>query len=251
MHCRAGDGSGPVAATRGELDSGPAVSGGNILLFSQVSKRMKLDVYSDIICPWCYLGHRRLDAAIEELGSEGASIEVGWRAFRLDPGATAEPKDLRRALERKYGPGAFDEMTRRLTALGPADGIDYRFDKALRVDTFDAHRLLQWVQATTPGRTDAMADRLFRAYFTEGENVADRNVLARLAGDVGIASDSAGELLASNGFADVVEADLARAVEVGVTGVPAVVRNGAVVVPGAQEVDTMVAILRRLLSKAG
>lgn len=212
---------------------------------------MQLDLYSDVVCPWCYLGHRRLVAAIERVGSEEGSIELRWRAFQLDPGATAQPQDLRASIERKYGPGAFDSMTQRLVELGAASGIEYRFDRALRVGTFDAHRLLQWTQATAPQSTDALADRLFRAYFNEGANIADLDVLARLGADVGLDAEAAGDLLNSDGFADVVRSDLADAVESAVTGVPAVAYNGAVVIPGAQDVGTMEAVLRRLLDKVG
>jgi predicted DsbA family dithiol-disulfide isomerase len=211
---------------------------------------MQLDLYSDVVCPWCYLGHRRLSAAIERLGGEEGSIELRWRAFQLDPGATAQPQDLRASIERKYGPGAFDSMTERLIELGAAVGIEYRFDRALRVGTFDAHRLLQWTQATMPQRTDALADRLFNAYFTEGANIADLDVLSGFAADVGLDARAVGDLLSSDGFADVVRSDLAAAVEAGVTGVPAVAYNGAVLIPGAQDVDTMEAVLRRLLDKA-
>jgi predicted DsbA family dithiol-disulfide isomerase len=212
---------------------------------------VQLDIYSDVVCPWCYLGHRRLAVAIGRIAGEGGSIELRWRSFQLDPGASELPKDLRAAIERKYGPGAFASMGERLVELGAAEGIEYRFDRALRVGTFDAHRLLQWSQATVPQRTDALADRLFRAYFTEGANIADLDVLAGLSADVGLDAGVAGDLLGTDGFADVVRADLADAVESGVTGVPAVVYNGAVLIPGAQDVDTMEAVLRRLLRKVG
>lgn len=212
---------------------------------------MQLDIFSDMVCPWCYLGHRRLSEAIERLAGEEGSIELRWRAFQLEPRATAQPRDLRASIERKYGPGAFDSMGARLVELGAAADIEYRFDRALGVGTFDAHRLLQWTQATVPERTDALVDRLFRAYFTEGANIADPDVLCALSADVGLDAEAAGDLLGTGGFADVVRSDLADAVESGVTGVPAVAYNGAVLIPGAQDVDTVEAVLRRLLHKVG
>ncbi|MCZ7629894.1 MAG: DsbA family oxidoreductase [Microthrixaceae bacterium] len=212
---------------------------------------MQLDVYSDMVCPWCYLGHRRLRMAIERLGGPAGSVELRWRAFQLDPAATSQPKDLRASIDRKYGPGAFDSMTPRLVELGAAEGIDFRFDHAVRVGTFDAHRLLQWTQATTPHRADALAERLFRAYFAEGANIADLDVLTRLSAEVGLDSDAAGDLLDGDGFAEVVRSDAADALDAGVTGVPAVVYDGAVVIPGAQDLDTMEAVVRRLLAKVG
>ena len=104
---------------------------------------MRIDIWSDVICPWCYLGKRRFERALASLAWRD-EVEVRWHAFQLDPGATAEPGNLRAAIERKYGPGAFEGMVRRLTDLGEAEGIRYRFDLAKRVSTFDAHRLLAW-----------------------------------------------------------------------------------------------------------
>jgi len=210
---------------------------------------MQLDVWSDAVCPSCYLGHRRLEEAIDRLGPEGDAIELRWRAFQLDPGATREPKDLRQAIDRKYGPGAFEAMNGRLTALGTEAGIDYRFDRALRVGTVDAHRLIQWAQATSPELVDPLVDSLFRAYFTEGANVSDHDVLRSIAVSVGLDGDAADEVLASDTWADTVVADHDEAVSIGVTGVPAVVFNGAPIIPGAQDVDTMERILRRVLAK--
>lgn len=211
---------------------------------------MQLDVFSDMVCPWCYLGHRRLVRAVDRLDGVDGTIELRWRAYRLDPGATAQPTDLRASIDRKYGPGAFDSMTPRLVELGAAEGIEYRFDRAVRVGTFDAHRLLQWTQATTPERADPLAERLFRAYFTEGANIADLDVLTRLSVDIGLPADLVADLLAGDGFAEVVRSDAADALAAGVTGVPAVVRDGVVIIPGAQDVDTMEAVLKRLLARS-
>lgn len=205
---------------------------------------MRIDVWSDVICPWCYLGARRLDRALDQVGWRD-DVEVHWRAFQLDPSASREPGDLRRALERKYGPGAFDSMTRRLTALGGAEGIDYRFDQALRVNTFDAHRLLAWAEGVGVAEQGALSARLFRAYFTEGANVADHESLVRLTRDVGFDADEAAEVLASGAFADEVQADLDAARNRDIHGVPDFVIEDRLSIPGAQEVDTMVMLLER------
>lgn len=205
---------------------------------------VRIDVWSDVICPWCYLGARRLDRALDQLGWRD-EVEVHWRAFQLDPSASAEPGDLRRALERKYGPGAFDSMTRRLTALGAAEGIDYRFDRALRVNTLDAHRLLAWAGTLGTEEQGALGDRLFRAYFTEGANVADHDALARLAGESGLDADEAAEVLATGAFAGDVQADLDAARDRDIHGVPNFVIEDRLSIPGAQEVETMVMLLER------
>lgn len=206
---------------------------------------MRIDIWSDVVCPWCFLGKRRIEAAIAEL-PDHVTVEVHWRAFQLDPTATAEPADLRASIERKYGPGAFDGMVRRLTALGRDAGIDYRFDRALRVGTFDAHRLTSWAAETSgiavQGR---LVERLFVAYFEEGVNVADRAELVRLATEVGLDGDGASAMLDSDDHVATVEADLAAARERELTGVPAFVIEDRMLVPGAQEVDTFRQVLVR------
>lgn len=210
---------------------------------------VRIQIWSDVICPWCYLGSRRLRAALDQLGLD--DVELRWRAFQLDPTAPREPSDLRVALDRKYGPGAFDSMTPRLAALGAEVGIDYRFDKALRVNTSDAHRLLAWAAAQGPsvidGPQDLLVKALFHAYFTEGVDLCDRTALIAAADGVGLDVDAAGEVLASDAHAGEVDADQAEAVERGITGVPAFVVDDQWVIPGAQETDHMV----RLLSRVG
>jgi predicted DsbA family dithiol-disulfide isomerase len=212
---------------------------------------MRIDIWSDVVCPWCYLGHRRFRNALERLGAAASGIEVHWRAFELDPRAPAEPQPLRPALERKYGPGAFDAMTERLTALGDAEGLEYRFDLSKRVNTFDAHRLSAWAGATAPDRQDAVVERLFRAYFTEGADVSDHPTLARLAGEVGLDVTSAAEVLSGSGFAEEVRDDETAAREHDVTGVPAFVIEAQLLIPGAQDVETLVRLLGRALERIG
>jgi predicted DsbA family dithiol-disulfide isomerase len=210
---------------------------------------VRIDIWSDVVCPWCWLGKRRFERALEGL-DWAAEVEVRWRAFQLDPRAGTEPGDLRVAIERKYGPGAFDAMTGRLAALGEAEGIEYRFDRAQRVGTFDAHRLLEWAWASGGYRAQGrLQERLFRAYFQEGANVADHAALARLAGDAGLDGAEAARVLGSGDFADAVAADLEGALGRNVTGVPAFVIEDGLLVPGAQEVGTFRAILERARAK--
>jgi predicted DsbA family dithiol-disulfide isomerase len=204
-----------------------------------------IDVWSDVICPWCYLGHRRLQTALEQLGWQD-EVEVRFHAFLLDPRATNEPQDLRRSLEAKYGPGSFDGMTKRLTVLGEPEGIDYRFDTAVRVTTLEAHRLISW--AWTQGGAAAqtpLVERLFLAYFTEGANIADHPTLVRLAGEAGLDADAAAEVLAGTAFSDEVAEDLVQAQELELTGVPAFLVEERMLIPGAQDVETFVTVLQR------
>lgn len=210
-------------------------------------EQLVLDIWSDVICPWCYLGHVRLKEAIEITGL-GDEVSLRWRAFQLDPRATSTPGDLRQAIEQKYGPGAFDAMATRLDQLGTEAGINYRFDLAQRVGTMDAHRLIQWAQNESDP-PDALVDRLFRAYFTEGVNIADRQNLADLAQDAGLDRAGAVAMLAGDEYREIVVNDHQEAIENGITGVPALLFRGALIIPGAQDVDTMARILTRVHSK--
>jgi predicted DsbA family dithiol-disulfide isomerase len=215
-----------------------------------VDAPLRIDVFSDVVCPWCFLGKRRLDAALAGLASDGHGwandVEVHWRAFRLDPSATTQPADLRAAIERKYGPGSFDAMTGRFDYLGPPAGISYRFDLAVRVGTTDAHRLLAWALATAgPAAQHRLADELFSAYFERGANIADANALTAAAAASDLDATEAAIVLETSDFADAVAADLAEAAARDIHAVPTMLVAGRLAVPGAQEVETLRAVLLR------
>ena len=209
---------------------------------------MRLDVFSDVVCPWCYLGAARLRDALDRVG--GDDIDLRWRAFQLDPSASHPPRPLRPVLERRYGPGSFDAMAERLVGLGRAAGLDYRFDQALALNTADAHRLVAWSRHDRPELTTALVWRLFAAYFTDGDDVSDRAVLAGLAAEVGLDAAAATEMLAAGSFADQVAEDRRAAAELDITGVPTFVVDGRFALPGAQDVDRLVAIIERGRARA-
>jgi predicted DsbA family dithiol-disulfide isomerase len=206
---------------------------------------VRIDIWSDVVCPWCYLGKRRLAKALGSLPWSD-EVEIRRRAFQLDPTATRDPADLRAVLDRKYGPGAFDAMTRRLAALGAGEGIDYRFDRAQRVTSINAHRLLAWAwDSGGPADQDRLMERLFKAYFEEGANLADPASLARCAADVDLDPDDAERIVTTDAYADEVGDDLKRAAERDLTGVPSFVLEDRFVVVGAQDVETFRAVLVR------
>ncbi|MFV0258785.1 MAG: DsbA family protein [Acidimicrobiales bacterium] len=206
---------------------------------------MHIDIWSDVVCPWCYLGKRRLERAMTELDWSG-EITIRWRAFQLDPTATTEPKNLAASIDKKYGPGAFESMSQRLGALGEAEGIEYRFDRAVRVSTLSAHRVSAWAWATGGASAQGpLEERLFQAYFTEGANVADPEVLAGLAADCDLDRDAALEVATGEAFVDEVAADIEGAHERQITGVPGIVIADRLLIPGAQEPETLVAVLNR------
>jgi predicted DsbA family dithiol-disulfide isomerase len=216
---------------------------------------VRIEVFSDVVCPWCFLGARRLRAVLDSLattpeaeggGAWAAEVDVRWRAFQLDPTAGPGPGDLRGALERKYGPGAFDGMVRRFAALGPAEGISYDFAVARRVNTRDAHRLLAWAwdRGGAPVQ-NRLAEALFSSYFEGGGDVSDHDHLAALAEAVGLGGGAASEVLASGAFDDEVAADLRSASAADIHAVPTMVVAERLVIPGAQERDTLRALLVR------
>lgn len=205
---------------------------------------MKVEIWSDVVCPWCYIGKRRFETALAEFDEE---VEVVWRSFELDPGAPNEPATaLDEALAAKYGMTVeqardmMDQMTR--TASG--EGLEFDFSRAKGGNTLNAHRLLHF--AAGQDVQPAMKERLLRAYLTEGRAISDPEELAALAGDVGLDSDEVARMLAGDAFIDAVRRDELRARELGVRGVPFFLMDGRIGVSGAQPPD----FLRQALASA-
>jgi predicted DsbA family dithiol-disulfide isomerase len=217
---------------------------------------VRIEVFSDVVCPWCFLAARRLRRALDELtalpeqdggGAWAGEVEIRWRAFQLDPGARRGGTTLREVLERKYGPGAFDAMTARFATLGPPEGIDYRFDLARRAPTLDAHRLLAWAWESSGALGQGrLAEGLFSAYFEQGADIADHATLAGLAGSAGLNEAAAADVLVSGAFDGEVTADLAAAASLDIHAVPTMVVADGVAIPGAQETATLRSMLVRL-----
>jgi predicted DsbA family dithiol-disulfide isomerase len=208
---------------------------------------LDIQVWSDIACPWCYVGKRRLEAALVDFAHAG-QVAVAWRSFELDPGAPrVQPADRSYAerLARKYGTSVAraEEMIERMTATAAADGLDLRFDRIRPGNTFGAHRVLH--MAAARGHGDAGKERLLRAYFGEGEAIGERDTLVRLAPDVGLESDEVRAMLATDGYARAVREDEAEARALGIHGVPFFV-IGRYGVSGAQLPD----VLRQVLERA-
>ena len=180
-------------------------------------KAISIDVISDVICPWCFLGKRRLDQAISLL--EGIKAEVNWRPFFLDPTIPAEGMSRRSYLENKFGAERLKTIHDPLIAAGKADGVPFAFDKITRTpNTMDAHRLIRW--SHDAGKQHDMAERLFMAYFTSGLDIGDRKVLLRMAGEAGMDATDVSAKLQSDTDVDAVNAEVEQAYRMGVTGVP-------------------------------
>lgn len=207
---------------------------------------MRIDVWSDIACPWCYVGKRRLEAALAAF-EHADSVELVWRAFELDPSAPPQldPESYAARLARKYGATVeqAEGMIAQMTETAAADGLDFRFDRVRAGNTFDAHRLLHL--ARERGCQGALKERLMRGYFTEGEPIGDADALGRMAGDAGLEVDEARGVLEGDLYADDVRADEAQARAYGITGVPCFVLAGRFAVVGAQPADALVSVLDR------
>jgi predicted DsbA family dithiol-disulfide isomerase len=201
------------------------------------AKPISIDVVSDVVCPWCYLGKRRLEAALDLLPD--TPVAVRWMPFRLDPTIPRQGIGREAYLTRKFGSiTAVGDVHRRLTQMGRAEGIDYRFEAITRSpNTVDAHRLIRW--AGPEGRQDAMVERLFAAYFTEGLDIGDAGVLVRLAAEAGIAYGDIAARLASDLDSADVAAEIDNAQRIGVTGVPCFIIDRRYGVMGAQPPDSL------------
>jgi predicted DsbA family dithiol-disulfide isomerase len=205
---------------------------------------MQVEVWSDIACPWCYIGKRRFERALANFEHADA-VELIWRSFELDPNApSARPGDRAEHLARKYGVSASEAqaMENRVSDLAAAEGLDYRLDLARGANMFDGHRLIHL--AAAHGLQDAMKERLLRAYFTEGRLLSDRDTLVALAQGVGIEADDAAAVLDSERFAADVRADEQAAARLGISGVPTFVLDRRIGISGAQASDALLELLR-------
>jgi predicted DsbA family dithiol-disulfide isomerase len=212
---------------------------------------VEIQVWSDFACPWCVLGLARLRAA-ERAFEHGDTVSVVHRSFELHPGAPAR-RDLsyEEAVARKYGVGRGEARAgqARLAAMGREAGIELAFDRIQLTNTFDAHRLAQAAAGTAS--EDALVDGLFAAYFTEGRLLSDHDVLKDVAQAAGLDGHLVEKVLDGDAYADAVRADEAEAEELGVTGVPFFLIDGAWPVPGAQDTETMLILLRRAWARSG
>ena len=202
-----------------------------------------IDVVSDVICPWCFLGKRRLDAALAQLPD--LDVLVRWRPFMLDPTIPPEGLDRTDYLTAKFGAERLATLHDPLVEAGAALGVPYHFEKITRTpNTLDAHRLIRW--AHTIERQHDMAERLFMAYWSEGEDVSDHAVLAKCAGDVGINAIQIAELLASDQDVEETKAEIQHASNIGVTGVPTYILAQSYALVGAQSPEVLADAIGRV-----
>jgi predicted DsbA family dithiol-disulfide isomerase len=202
---------------------------------------VKIEIWSDVVCPWCYIGKRRLEHALGEFEHPG-EVEITWRSFQLNPDAPREAVPTLDYLIRRFGPEA-QEMVTRVAELARSEGLDLDFGAALTVNTMDAHRMLHL--AADDGLAGAAKERLLHAHFTEGADLSDPDTLARLLGEVGLDPDRVRAVAAGSEYADAVRADAEEAYELGANGVPFFVIDRKYGIAGAQPAEVFLGALRK------
>ncbi len=206
---------------------------------------MRVDVWSDVVCPWCFIGLANFEQARADF-EHGDEVELVLHSFQLDPDAPArDDTPLVERLATKYGttPEQIDAQQDRITALGAERGIEFRFDRSIRGNTFDAHRLLHL--ARERGVQVALKHRLGRAYFTDGEAIGEADTLRKAAADVGLDPAEVDDVLATDRYAAEVHQDIEAAREIGVSGVPFFVIDGRLGLSGAQPPEALQQVLER------
>ena len=207
-----------------------------------------IDVVSDAVCPWCFLGKRHLSAALDMIGD--VKTEVRWRPFQLD--ATIPREGMRRVdyLTRKFGPERIGKMNTRLIEAGRDVGLEFAFDRIERSpNTLDAHRLIRW--AHPRGVQDAVVERLFALYFQQGRDIGDREALADVASEFGFERAMALRMLEADTDADAVREEIATAQRMGVNGVPFFIFDGKYELSGAQPPQAIAVAIGKALAGRG
>lgn len=212
---------------------------------------MQIEIWSDVACPWCHVGKRRFEAALDRFEHRD-QIEVEWKSFELDPGARSQQADeagnegdYADRLARKYGTGraGAQQMLDTMTAAAAAEGLDFHFERAIRANTFDAHQVIHL--AGERGVQDAVKERLLRAYFSEGAALGDWTVLSRLAAEAGLDPDEVTAALEDQRYAAAVREDEAEAARLGISAVPFFVVNRKYGIAGAQPADQILEVLQQ------
>jgi predicted DsbA family dithiol-disulfide isomerase len=219
----------------------------------EVSTGSSIAIWSDLVCPWCYIGKRRFERAIaclaDEWGVDPAEhFEVRHLPFQLDPTASS-PQPVLEVYEAKFGPQA-PAIIERVTAVAAAEGLEFNFERAIRANTLDAHRLLWWAEDPSVDLDQAaLNESIMRAYFTDGFDIADHRVLTDCARSLGADADVVSAFLASDAGHHEVTESIASAPANQITAVPTYVIDGAWSIPGAQDVEVFAQVLRRMAKR--
>lgn len=209
---------------------------------------MHIEIWSDIACPFCYIGKSRLETALKKLPDLEAS--VSWRSFQLDPNASEQPElDIYDTLAKKYGKDRqwAKEMNKNVVEMAEKEGLDFNMDSIKPVNTFKAHRLLHY--ADKQEKQHEMKEALLKAYFTDGKDVGDMDTLAQLAGEIGLDEAEVKDFLNTQQFSDRVREDMDKARKIGIQGVPFFLINNKYGLSGAQPTEVFEEALQKILNK--
>jgi len=207
---------------------------------------MKVEIWSDVVCPFCYIGKRKFEKALEGFEAKD-KVEIVWRSFQLDPEMEYVPgQSVHEYLGKRKGGSAAEgkRMNDAMTAMAKEVGLEYDFDKAIITNTLDAHRLIHL--AKEHGLQGQMKERLFKAYYTEGKNVGDIDTLVQLGEEVGLPADAVRSMLQSDAYKQEVKEDQYIAAQVGARGVPFFVFNDKYAVSGAQQPEVFAQVLDKV-----
>ncbi|WP_322989754.1 MULTISPECIES: DsbA family oxidoreductase [unclassified Hoeflea] len=209
---------------------------------------LTIDIVSDVMCPWCYIGKRRLEAALLDVSQE-MDVEVRWRPYQLDPTLPKEGKDRQQYLDEKFGgPEGADQAYAAIRAAGVDEQIPFAFDKIpVSANTIDAHRVIRWAGSEGLAAQDKMVETLFKAYFEEGKNIGDDAVLVEAAQQVGLEPAVIERLLSGDADRDAVNAEIDQARQMGVTGVPCFIIDMKYALVGAQPAEALADALRKVV----
>ena len=214
---------------------------------------MKLEIFSDVICPWCYIGKRRFDRAVANLTSSGIelNLEVIYRPFQLDSTAPQDtPTPVREAYAKKFGGNErADEILTHVSKIAATEGINFNLDIALRANTSRAHRLIALCQTTSLDHTK-LKEQLMIAYFCDGKDISNIDVLTNIGINFGINETAVVQMFESDSSVDLLNSNLERAHELGITAVPTYVFDEQWSVPGAQDSEMFERIIRRLAEQS-
>ena len=214
---------------------------------------MRLEIFSDVICPWCYIGKRRFDRAVANLTSSGIelNLEVIYRPFQLDPTAPQDtPTPVREAYAKKFGGNErAEEILTHVTKIAATEGIDINLDIALRANTSRAHRLIALCQTTSLDHTK-LKELLMIAYFCDGKDISNKDVLTGIGINFGMNETAVVQMFESDSSVDLLNSNLDRAHEIGITAVPTYVFDEQWSVPGAQDSEMFERIIRRLAEQS-
>lgn len=207
---------------------------------------LSVDVVSDVVCPWCYLGQKRLGKATEAVPE--IDVTVSWRPFQLDPTIPAEGLDRQQYMQRKFGDlSRLRDAHARLDSLGATVGIDFAFDSiTVSPNTLDAHRVIRWAGSSGHAVQNRLVQALFSLYFERGENIGDHAVLAAAAGEAGMNPTVVESMLATGADREAVAEEVATASRMGIGGVPCFLFEGKYAVMGAQEVANLTDAIRQI-----